>query len=191
MKLSKLFIPLLVVILNSSCASIVTRSRYPVDFNSNPQGAHLTIENRAGIVVFEGQTPVTVELPASAGYMLPEMYTVTYTQPGKEPVRTHINANIDGWYIGNLFLGGLIGMLIVDPLTGAMYKLPDTVRSVTIRDDGSRVAPRSAAVRRVETEGASGQVAVRRISDDTPTTAYPSPAPAAATTEEEWIPLGD
>lgn len=177
MKLSRLFIPLLVVVLNSSCASIVTRSRYPVDFNSSPQGAHLTIENRAGIVVFEGQTPVTVELPASAGYMLREMYTVTYRQPGQEPVRTYIDANIDGWYFGNIFFGGLVGMLLVDPLTGAMYKLPDTVRSVTIRDDGRVVAPRS--------------VAVRRLSDDTRPMASPSPAPAAPAAEEEWIPLGE
>lgn len=30
---------------------------------------------------------------------------------------------IDGWYFGNILLGGLFGMLIVDPATGAMYKL--------------------------------------------------------------------
>lgn len=36
--------------------------------------------------------------------------------------------------IGNILLGGLIGMLIVDPITGAMYKLP---KEVTV---GSSVA---------------------------------------------------
>lgn len=30
---------------------------------------------------------------------------------------------LSGWYFGNLVFGGLIGMLIVDPLTGAMYNL--------------------------------------------------------------------
>jgi hypothetical protein len=30
---------------------------------------------------------------------------------------------VDGWYFGNLLFGGLIGLLIVDPATGAMYKL--------------------------------------------------------------------
>jgi len=29
----------------------------------------------------------------------------------------------NGWYIGNIVFGGLIGLLIVDPLTGAMYRL--------------------------------------------------------------------
>ncbi|MCX4027392.1 hypothetical protein H0A36_10465 [Endozoicomonas sp. SM1973] len=39
-----------------------------------------------------------------------------------------ITSTLDGWYFGNLFLGGLIGMLIVDPLTGAMFKLQDTAQ---------------------------------------------------------------
>jgi hypothetical protein len=30
---------------------------------------------------------------------------------------------VSGWYFGNLLFGGVIGMLIVDPLTGAMYNL--------------------------------------------------------------------
>jgi len=30
---------------------------------------------------------------------------------------------LNGWYIGNLLFGGLIGLLIVDPLTGAMWTL--------------------------------------------------------------------
>ena len=34
---------------------------------------------------------------------------------------------MNGWYIGNILFGGLIGFLIVDPLTGAM--LPPTARN--------------------------------------------------------------
>jgi hypothetical protein len=30
---------------------------------------------------------------------------------------------MSGWYIGNILFGGLIGMLVVDPQTGAMYRL--------------------------------------------------------------------
>ncbi|MFG0400611.1 hypothetical protein ACF8D8_17535, partial [Pseudomonas sp. zjy_11] len=36
-----------------------------------------------------------------------------------------LDSSLSGWYWGNILLGGLIGMLIVDPLTGAMYKLPE------------------------------------------------------------------
>ncbi len=34
-----------------------------------------------------------------------------------------VNFKVDGWYWGNIVFGGLIGWLIVDPATGAMYKL--------------------------------------------------------------------
>lgn len=30
---------------------------------------------------------------------------------------------MNGWYIGNLLFGGIIGLLIVDPATGAMWTL--------------------------------------------------------------------
>ena len=35
---------------------------------------------------------------------------------------------MSGWYWGNLVLGGLIGMLAVDPATGAMWNIaPDKI----------------------------------------------------------------
>ena len=37
-----------------------------------------------------------------------------------------IESSMDGWYIANILFGGLIGMLAVDPATGAMWKLPET-----------------------------------------------------------------
>jgi hypothetical protein len=32
---------------------------------------------------------------------------------------------LNKWYFGNILLGGVIGMLVVDPLTGAMYSLDE------------------------------------------------------------------
>jgi hypothetical protein len=41
-----------------------------------------------------------------------------------------IDGAINGWYFGNILFGGLIGMLAVDPSTGAMYTLkPDAVQA--------------------------------------------------------------
>jgi hypothetical protein len=34
-----------------------------------------------------------------------------------------VDSRINGWYVGNIVFGGLIGWLIVDPLTGAMWAL--------------------------------------------------------------------
>jgi hypothetical protein len=117
---------IVVALLSTSCASIVTQSSYAVDFNSNPQGSRVTIESRDGRVVFDGRTPATVFLESSAGYMRPERYKVTYLSGTQEPVTTWINARIEGWYFGNLLLwgAGVIGMLLIDPLTGAMWKIP-------------------------------------------------------------------
>ncbi|MDR1896957.1 MAG: hypothetical protein LBR10_09235, partial [Prevotellaceae bacterium] len=39
---------------------------------------------------------------------------------------------IDGWYFGNLLLGGWPGMLIIDPLTGAMWKIESRFLHATL-----------------------------------------------------------
>lgn len=41
---------------------------------------------------------------------------------------------MDGWYVGNIIFGGLIGLLLVDPITGAMWKLPDTAQGNLVID---------------------------------------------------------
>ena len=47
---------------------------------------------------------------------------------GNKVVGTHsVTAGLNGWYFGNILIGGLVGMLIVDPLTGAMYRMPATI----------------------------------------------------------------
>ena len=43
--------------------------------------------------------------------------------PGYSPTEVKLDSSVSGWYFGNLLFGGLIGMLIVDPLTGAMFNL--------------------------------------------------------------------
>lgn len=62
----------------TSCATIFTATKYPVAFNTTPEGAGITIENREGKVIFEGVTPTTVKLKSSAGYMKKEEYKITF-----------------------------------------------------------------------------------------------------------------
>ena len=35
--------------------------------------------------------------------------------------KVSITPELNPWYIGNLFFGGIVGMVIVDPLTGSMW----------------------------------------------------------------------
>ena len=44
------------------------------------------------------------------------------------------DAYLNGWYIGNVVFGGLIGLLIVDPETGAMWRLDENPIGVEYLD---------------------------------------------------------
>lgn len=111
----------------ASCASIVSKSAWPVTFNSNPSGAKVVVKKEDGTLVHQGVTPTTVTLPASGGYFKSAKYVVQFDKKGHPSQTLHVAAELNGWYMGNILLGGLIGMLIVDPATGAMWKLDETV----------------------------------------------------------------
>ena len=109
------------------CSSIISKSEYSVAINSNPSGANFEIVNRAGQKVQSGVTPNSVVLKSSSGYFKGEIYTINIVKDGFIDKAYTMQSTMDGWYIGNILFGGLIGMLIVDPATGAMYNLPDRV----------------------------------------------------------------
>lgn len=111
----------------TGCASIVSDSKYQVEISSNPQGAQFEIVNEDGQTVSTGVTPDHIMLDAGAGYFDGETYRIIYRKDGYEQKSTLLNSKVDGWYWGNIGLGAggiVIGMLFVDPITGAMYKLP-------------------------------------------------------------------
>ena len=107
------------------CASIVSDTNYPVSISSSPQGAKVSIEDGPGQKIYSGTTPTTVTLDASEGFFQPAEYTLICEKEGCNTRRATINSRLDGWYIGNILFGGLIGFLIVDPATGAMWRLDD------------------------------------------------------------------
>lgn len=111
----------------SGCASIVSESSYPVAIQSTPDFANFTITNKGGVTVHTGVTPTIVTLKAGAGYFKSESYNIKVSKEGYADKTFVLNSTMDGWYWGNILIGGLIGMLIVDPITGAMYKLPADV----------------------------------------------------------------
>lgn len=111
----------------AGCSSIVSKSDYPVTVNSNPGGATFVITNKAGMKVQSGVTPSTVTLKSSSGYFQGESYTIELKKDGYDAKVYTITSSLDGWYFGNILLGGIVGMLIVDPATGAMYNLPERV----------------------------------------------------------------
>jgi len=113
----------LVTVTLSSCASIVSKSDYPVSITC-PSPTHFKIKNRnTGQIVYNGTAPTVATLSASDGFFKPAKYEVV-TQKSVQ----QLNASIDGWYFGNIpLLAPVLGMLILDPATGAMWKLPEQV----------------------------------------------------------------
>jgi hypothetical protein len=104
-----------------SCASIVSKSDWPVAFSSPEPGTAFTVKNENGVAVAKGTTPATITLTASNGYFDGADYVVE-----ANGVETPLESSMNGWYLGNIVFGGLIGLLIVDPLSGAMWTLPKT-----------------------------------------------------------------
>jgi len=113
-------------ILSVGCASIVSSPNRPVAITSNPLGASFVVKKENGMAVSSGVTPSTITLNSSEGYFRPAKYVVDFTK-GKQTQSVPLTATMNGWYVGNILFGGLIGLLIVDPATGAMWKLDDTV----------------------------------------------------------------
>jgi len=108
----------------SGCATIVNDHEQAVLFTSAEPGARFTVTNQDGHQVAGGVTPATRVLPAAAGYFDGERYTV---QSGRQV--TVLDSEVSGWY----WVGAILtvtGALLVDPVTGDMYQLPDSVEVV-------------------------------------------------------------
>jgi hypothetical protein len=116
----------------SSCATIFGKSSYPVSINSNPAGATVSITDKKSKEVYKGQTPATVTLKSGAGFFSKAEYQVKITSPGYAEQVIPMNFKLNGWYFGNLLIGGVLGMLIIDPATGAMWKLDTPPINVTL-----------------------------------------------------------
>ena len=138
MKVKTLVAAAALAVMTTGCSSILSDSKYTVAINSNPAGANFEITNKKGQRIQNGVTPHSVTLDASAGFFQGETYTVLLKKKGFQDRTFTLDSSIDGWYLGNVLFGGVLGLLIVDPATGAMFKLPERV-DISL-DSGEKVA---------------------------------------------------
>lgn len=107
---------LLSAFLLSGCATIVNGSRQSVGINSTPGGAEIFVDD-----VSVGKTPALISVKRN------DSKVVKLTYEGYQPYEVKLTRNVSGWIAGNILLGGLVG-LVVDAVTGSMYKLsPDQI----------------------------------------------------------------
>ena len=110
-------------LLMGGCASIVHNGNRLITINSDPPGATASIRTEEGKIVDARKTPCTVSLEPKRGYFKGQSYVLRLEMAGYQPTEVPLKATLSGWYFGNIIFGGLIGMLAVDPATGAMWNI--------------------------------------------------------------------
>ena len=100
---------LLVLFSLTGCASIFCGTNQNVDIKSSPMNAKVTVNYK-----YAGQTPLTVKLPRNANNR------IKIELEGYEPYEITTTKGFNPATLGNILIGGAIGMLI-DLATGGIY----------------------------------------------------------------------
>ena len=133
-----------------SCATIMGKGGpETLNLRSAPDQASVVIIDETGTKMFEGKTPTNVSLEKKKGYFSGKKYTVKISKEGYAVQTVTVDTKANGWYIGgNILLGGLIGWLIVDPATGAMWTLDTKEINATLAasKQGTIIEPNKAGI---------------------------------------------
>ena len=124
---STICIMLCFMVLISGCASVMCSSEKTININSQPPDSSFVITDAIGNVIVQDTTPTNVTLKRGRGWFQAADYKITFEKEGCRQMTVPIQQGLEaGWYLGgNIIIGGLIGWLIVDPLTGAMWNIED------------------------------------------------------------------
>jgi hypothetical protein len=118
-KLKILVSIVLIGLMAYGCATIISGSKQEMNITSSPSNAKVTINGKS-----VGTTPVSKDIKRKK-----DNVSIKIELEGYETYTTTLNRKFNAWYLGNLVFGGLIG-IIVDPITGAIYKLsPEEVNA--------------------------------------------------------------
>lgn len=106
----------------SSCANILSGSNYKIHLNSNVDNVHYVVKDNKERVVFSGFTPDSVILSSYQGYFNKPYYTFEVKYEGFLDETYRLNYEVSKNYYLNIPTLNIIGLWIVDPKTGAMWK---------------------------------------------------------------------
>ncbi len=111
----------------SGCATIVSGKVQEVSFQSNPEGATVTV---GGKII--GKTPITVQLDRK------KTPPLMFELQGYQKISTQMGTTIEPWFLGNFIIGGLIGST-TDGLSGAIHEYSPNHYYVTMVPENSGV----------------------------------------------------
>ena len=112
----------------TGCSTLVNGRHQALTINSNPPGAAYEVDGITGV------TPGTAKVERGR-----RQHTVVLHKPGYQPAELSVGRTVNPWLAGNIFLGGVVG-LIVDFSSGAAYQLrTDHVQSTLQPEYGAAV----------------------------------------------------
>lgn len=129
---------LLLCVLCSSCATIVKSGKQEVSFTSVPSDAIVIANGRT-----LGKTPVTTTIDRKSDQ------TLTFEKEGYKTLTLPFTTTINGWFWGNIAIGGLIGST-TDGLSGAVYEYSPSQYNVTLVPTDKTVAENPEKIKRNE-----------------------------------------
>jgi hypothetical protein len=109
----------------AGCASIITGTTQQMSFQSNPDGATVSVNGRV-----IGKTPISTSLKKVSGQSL------AFSKDGYEPISMSLETHLNSWFWGNIVLGGLVGST-TDGVSGAVNEYAPTQYLVTLQPKGS------------------------------------------------------
>lgn len=123
---------------STGCATLFSKRNYPVVVTSDPPGAEVVVATRGGKIVSKGMTPTVVTLKAADGWYVPANYVVMFRKADYFQAGAVIEAQVDGWYWANMGFSPLsiLGLLLIDPAVGSMYRLNGSLHCNMLPLDG-------------------------------------------------------
>jgi hypothetical protein len=108
--------PIVALTYLAGCASIVSGASQTFTVDTNPEGAACRV-TRGGIVIADiPNTPGAFQVSRGSNGL-----DIACTKPGFAVGQIAQPTNLNGWLVGNVAIGGLLG-LIIDFSTGAAYR---------------------------------------------------------------------
>ena len=121
--MKNLLLILSILIFISSCATIMTGKTQEITFDSEPQGAEVTVNGRV-----IGKTPTTIQLDKKKDQ------SVSFKLEGYKTQTRRLETKIHGFFWGNIVLGGFIGST-TDGITGGMHEYSPNQYYITLSKD--------------------------------------------------------
>ena len=121
--MKNLLLILSILIFISSCATIMTGKTQEITFDSEPQGAEVTVNGR---VIWK--TPTTIQLD------MKKDQSVSFKLEGYKTQTRRLETKIQGFFWGNIVSGGFIGST-TDGITGGMHEYSPNQYYITLSKD--------------------------------------------------------